>query len=206
MKKLILCGLICLFCSSIFGQTKEFYEKAIGTIQCRDCYFISLDIESKSYSGKIVVDNYALFSYLESVKGLDKQAYKSFMVNLFQDNQPLPMENVNIDETGSFLVGKKFEPYTFRIVETSQTFDAISAQGCTEILKHYFSPEIVEHKTDKTSDCKKLIKLNKKDLFLRPKFDLIEQNNIISKLFEMEIPISLDDISGSLMIAYHRLK
>ncbi len=204
-EKIIMFGLIFILCNSIYGQNSEFYEKAISRLKCRNCYFIPINIESKAYSGKVVVNNYFLFSYLKSVKGFDEKAYKSFMVKLFQGNQPLKMIAVTIDESGSFLVGKDLEKHSFRIVKTSQQFETISSQGCKQIIKYYFSPTVIESETNRKSSCQEMLKFNAKDVFIKPKFDLKEQNNVISKLFEMEIPIYLDDISGSLKIGYHTL-
>jgi len=41
---------------------------------------------------------------------------------------------------------------------------------------------------------------------MKPKYDLIEENNVIVRLFEMDIPTYVDDISGNLKIAYLILK
>ncbi len=128
------------------------------------------------------------------------------MVKLLEDNQTLPMDAVSVDESGFFLVGKNIKKYSFRIMETSQAFETVSAQGCHNIIRYYFSPEMIESETNKKSDCKESIKLNAKDLFMKPKFGLNEENNVISKLFEMGIPVYVDDISGSPKIGYLTLK
>ncbi|MBS1795854.1 MAG: hypothetical protein JSS81_18515 [Acidobacteria bacterium] len=206
MNKVIIIGVIFIFSITVCGQTAKFYEQAIEHLKCRNCYFIPVEVESKSYTGKILVENYQLFSYLKSTKGFDEQAYKSFIIKLFQDKQPLMMDQVNIDETGYFLAGKGIKEFKFRIVQTSQAFETVSVQGCKKIIQYYFSPELVESETNKTIDCRESIKQNAKDLLLKPKFDLNEENNVIVKLFEFDIPIYIDDISGSPIIGYWTLK
>jgi hypothetical protein len=205
MKKILIFGLLVMLSNSIYGQTTKFIEYAVGHLKCRNCYFIPLNVESKAYSGKIIVDNYALFSYLKATKKLDEKGYKSFMLDLLKNNQALTMDAVEVDRE-IFLAGKNIEKYAFRIVRASQSFDDISAQGCKKIIRYYFVPELVESETGKESDCKESIKQNAKDLLIKPKFDLNEQNNIISKLFELEIPIYIDDIAGSPKIGHLTLK
>ncbi len=172
MKKLIFFSLLFLLTYSSFGQTLEFYEKAIGHLKCRSCYYIPLTVESRAYSGKVVVDNYSLFSYLKSAKGFDEQTYQAFMLKLFQENRSLPIGGTEIDESGLFLIGDGLVDHSFRIVKPSQAFETISAQGCKKIIQLYFSPELPESETNKDLSCIGMIKHSKEDLLIRPRIDI----------------------------------
>jgi hypothetical protein len=95
---------------------------------------------------------------------------------------------------------------SFRIVRKSASFDSIAAQGCASFLRYYFSPFPLDIKEASISLCKEVIRREGKDLLIRPRFDLAEQANVISKLFDDKIPISLDEFSGSLRIGYATVK
>lgn len=186
--------------SSAYGQTDEFCDRVISLRDGRSNYFIPINVRSESFSGKVVVESYRLFDYLTATRGFDAKTYKSFMLKFLDENKELEMKGVTIDENRLFLSGENIKKYSFRVVESYQPFEVIYAQGCEELLQYYFAPSLGDSSEKGKSDCKQRIKLNGQDLFMRPKFNLAEQNNVIAKLFEMDIPISLDDISGSLRI------
>jgi hypothetical protein len=207
MKKiLLLYSLASVLGCSAYGQTADFCERVISYRDGRSDYFIPINIKSESFSAKVVVESYALFDYLKATRGLDTKTYKSFMLNLLKEKQELEMKDVAIDDRDFFLSGKNVKEGSFRIVETSQAFEVVFAQGCEELIRYYFSPPLGESNEKGKSSCKENIRLNAKDLFIRPKYDFAEQNNVIVRLFEMDIPIYRDDISGSLTIAYSTLR
>ena len=205
-KKILLFLCASVLCCSTYGQTAEFCELVIDYQHGRNGYFVPIQVKSKSFSGKVVVESYNLFDYLTATRGFDTKTYKSFMLNLLKEKQQLDMKGVSIDDRGLFLAGKNIKERTFRIVESSQAFEVIAAQGCEQLIRYYFSPELGESIDKTVTSCKEKVRLNAQDLLIRPRYDLTEQNNVIARLFEMDIPIYRDDISGSLTIGYHTLK
>ena len=202
MKKLIMFWLVLILSSSIYGQTAKFYEKILSDTKCRYCYFVSLNIQSEFYSGKIVVENGDLFDYFKLTKNFDEKEYKEFMLKLLQENQKLVINGITVDDDRIYLIGKNLKKSSFRIVETSQPFENVSARSCKEFIQYYFAPSLLASKEDEKNNCKEIIKQNAKDLLIKPKFDRAEENNVISKLFDLGIPVHTDDVSGSLRIGY----
>lgn len=202
MGKTIILLLVLSSTVSVFGQTKTFYENILGS-SCWDC-FIALNIKSESFSGRVVVENAELFNYLKDTENLNEKKYKTFISELIKNNRALKMTGIKKDDSGNFLIGNKIQNRTFRVIIASKNFETIAAKGCDDLLDHYFSI-LLKNKLQEKSDCRERIKLNGDDLLMYPKFDLIEQNNVIAKLFELEIPVNLDDISGSLKIAHSRI-
>jgi hypothetical protein len=204
MQKILIFSLILILNFTAFGQTKTFYDSVLGS-ECWGC-FVRLNIESKSFSGPVVVENIELFHYLKATQNYNEQKYKDAIAALLMNKQKLKMPAINIDDTGLFLEGKGIKKHFFRVVGKSKDFESIAGKGCDTLLDHYFGYAEEKGKPYEQTGCRERIKHNETDLFIRPKFDYIEQANVIAKLFEFEIPVNLDDISGSLKIAYSRIK
>ena len=196
---------ISLSCSA-FGQTNGFCETVLTRYEGRSDYFIPINIRAKSFSGKVIVENYNLFDFLKATRGFNLKTYRSYMLDILENNKEIDMKNVAIDAKGFFLFGKNVKENTFRIVGSSKIFDMVFAKGCNELVRYYFSPSIVEPNEKGQSGCKENIKRNGQNLFIRPSSDFAEQNNAVVRLFESDIPVSRDDISGSFTIAYSTLR
>ncbi len=202
MSKTIILLLVLASCVSVFGQTKTFYDNVLGS-SCWGC-FVALNVESDFFSGRVVIENAELFNYLKNTENLDEKKYKSFISELIENKRALKMTGTRKDDSGFFLVGNKVKSHTFRIIIASKDFETIAAKGCDALLDNYFSI-LSKNKPQEKSGCRERIKRNGDDLFMYPKFDMTEENNVIAKLFELEIPVNLDDISGSLKIAHSRI-
>lgn len=199
--------LIILTCSAaVFAQTPEFCDRVLSLRDGRSNYFIPINVRSDLFTGKVVVESFRLNDYLKETKGFDGAAYKTYVMELLERKRELEIKDAAIDRSGFYLSGPALKKYTFRVVVASNEFDIVSAQGCKVLLKHYFSPDLIESTEMGKAGCRESIISSKVDLFMRPKYDLAEQNNVIAALFDMDIPISLDDISQSLRIGYLTLK
>ena len=204
--KILLTLLISVFCGSASGQSPDFFDRVIVDAYGPTNYFIPVQIRSESYSGNVVIQSGDLFEYLKATRGFNARAYKSFMLKLLKEKQPIAIKGVKTDKSGFFLTGKPVKERTFRVIKPSQAFETVASQGCQRLIHHYFWPDVSESNTANEATCIENIKYNRQDLLIRPRYDLAEQNNVIARLFEMEIPISLDDISGSLKIAHMTLR
>ena len=202
MKRVLLLAFVLVLSCSTYGQTTEFLERVISYRDGRSNFFIPINVKSESFSGKVVVESYVLADYLKETRGFDAKTYRSFMLSLLKERQALEMKNVVIDHKRCFLSGKNVKEGSFRIVETSQAFEAVFVQGCDQVIRYYFSPSLPQLSENRKSSCKDIVKQNGADLFIRPRYDFDEQNNVIVRLFEIDIPVYRDDISGSLEIAY----
>lgn len=133
---------------------------------------------------------------------MNEKEYKEFMLKFLQENQKLVINAVTVDEDRIYLVGNNLKKYSFRIVEPSQSFETISTQSCKQFIQYYFAPSPLTLKNEEKSSRKEIIKQNAKDLLIKPEFNQTEESNVISKLFDLGIPVHTDDISGSLRIGY----
>jgi hypothetical protein len=199
---LILCfvGLTCE------AQTQKFIEQVVGWNNSGNDYFIVLRVRSDSFSGTVVAPVYAVSSFLKSQNGFERPEAGKFVLELVETNAELDMKGAVADDTGHFLKGKDLVKRAFRIVEPSQEFQTISSQGCEKIVDHYFAPTVDWADVKGRGSCRDRIWLNGDNLFMRPKYDLTEQSNVILALFKLDIPVHVDDISGSISIAYTMLK
>ena len=206
MKRILLVFWLFILGAPIYCQTAEFIERVVSYRDGRNNYFIPIRVKSEQFTGEVIVENFNLFDYLRMARGFDATAYKPFALNLLKGKSELEMTGAKVDEAGMFLSGKNIKEHTFRIVVPSQAVETVSAKGCEQFIRYYFAPPLTETENQDKLSCKDRIRLNTKDLLMKPKYDLIEENNVIVRLFEMDIPTYVDDISGNLKIAYLILK
>lgn len=207
MKKIkltLLLFVMALYCGVGHGQTKEFVSRAVVDGYGPTYYFIPIHVKSDEFRGTLVVESRELFEYLQHTKGVNADSFKSLMSKALMGGTPLDMKNVSVDKSGLFLEGPNIKERTFRVVKRSPEFESVAAQGCVQLLRYYFSPEISDSK--ETKECKDKIRAHEQDLFIRPRFGLTEQNNVIVMLFKIDIPVTLDDISGSLKIGFRSVR
>ena len=206
MKKSMLNGLLiaCLFWLPVSGQTKEMFDQVLTRLDCENCFYIPLRVESVKFAGQVIVENDDLRRYLIDSRIVNKGNYKDFMLTLLSENGVLRIGEVELDEEKLFLRGKNIRNFTFRVVERSNNFDHIASQGCAFLIDSYFAPRVLWD--NENDDCRKQIKTNAADLFVNPTTPISEQNNLILALFKLNIPIYKDDLSGSLKVGHLTLK
>lgn len=200
--KILFSLFICLgFVQFAIAQSEDFYEKILSYNNCRDCYFIVVEVESEPYSGKIVVESDDLQDFLNKTENLDKAKYKGYIKALLVNKEKFVLRNAQSD--GDFLNVKNVSEHQFRILNESDEVNKIASKGCVSFIKHYFleaSPDPIQN--SESMDCKEFIKSQNKDLSLTKEGAsfLKEQNTIIYRLFNWEIPIRMDHYSGWLTI------
>jgi len=204
----IICSILtlCFLGLSSEAQTQKFVERVVGWHNSGSDYFVALRVRSDAFSGIIVAPVYAISSFLKSQNGLERPEAGRFIVELVEKDAELEMKGTVVDDTGHFLKGRDLTVRAFRIVEPSQEFQTISSEGCEKIIDHYFAPAVDWAGLKKRSGCRDGIWLNGDNLFMRPRYDWKEQSNVILALFKLDIPVHVDDISGSINIAYTMLK
>lgn len=183
------------------AQSDRFYDKVLGFDSCRDCYFIVIEIESEPYSGKVIVENDDLRDFINKTENLDKTTYKEYVKDILLNNKKITLKNAYLKD--SFLYVKNGGEHQFRPLYESEQVNTIASKGCVPFIKYYFFDESLDTiQNPESTDCKEFIKSQNKNLPLTKDGAsfLKEQNTIINKLFEWEIPVRMDHYSGWLTI------
>lgn len=195
-----ICMILLSFGTS-FSQNDRFYSKILDDTS-RNSYFVVIELNSPTFSGRVAVPNQVLFSYLNKAEPLSVQDYKNVLGKAFRDKQAVMIkEEIAIDSSGSFLKGKELPHRAFRVINEIESFSP-NLSDCSRFLDEYFAPNLPTRDRSKSKACGHLIREAGVDLLLKPKISVVKQNTIIALLFENAIPIHIDDISGSLRIGF----
>jgi len=200
--RILLSFFFCL-CLVQFGsaQPGRFYDKVLGYDNCKDCYFIVLEVESEAYTGKVLIENDDLQDFLSKTESLDRVRYREYVKDILINRRKVIIKNSYLD--GDFLNVKNVSERKFRLLNESEKVNKIASRGCVQFLKYYFLEEsLASIQHTESSDCKEFIKSQNKDLsLLRGEASFLkEQNTIVKVLFEWEIPIRMNHYSGWLVI------
>jgi len=90
----------------------------------RHSRFLSFDVASNEYSGKVIIENKHLFGFLQNVKSFNKEQYQSFMKDALLNKNVIKLEKLNSD---------------FIKIESVEKVESLAAKGAQEFVKHYFS-------------------------------------------------------------------
>jgi hypothetical protein len=201
MKVLISFFISLLLIQLAIAQSNSFYDKILDYDKCKDCYFVVIEVESESYTGKVLIENDDLQDFINKTESLDKAKYKEYMKDILLNKKKITVKNAYLK--GSFLDVKNVSEHQFRLLSESKEVNEIASKGCIPFVKYYFLGESLSSIDDtKSTDCNEFIRNQNKNLFLSrdEAAFLKEQNTIIDKLFEWEIPTRMDDYSGLLTI------
>lgn len=210
-KKYIFTGISKILSSILFlmimtlvckSQVFDFYDKVLGFDDCRYCYFISLDVSSDEYTGKVIIENDDLYIFLNKTKGFEKEQYKKFVKELLVSKKPLILENATLDKENYFLNVDKVSEKKFRVLKDSDKFESFFSEGCIATVSHYFlNKSLNSEKNLNSQNCHDYVNNQKKDnLMIRTPLGIGEESSLISKLFEWEIPVRFDSFSGRIVI------
>lgn len=201
MKLLFLFFTILFVTPFVDAQGTDFLEKVLKDDNCRDCYFIVVEVESAPYTGKTVVENDALRAFFIKTDGVLNTAYMDYTKDVILKNRKLIIKDAYLED-GS-IRNKDIDKYEFRVVSEFEEVETIASKGCVPFIKYYFLRESMEAvQSSESTDCMEFIRKQNKDLSLTREgaHEIRKQSAIISKLFEWEIPIKMDHYSGWLTI------
>ena len=103
-----------------------FLERALSDTNYQS-FFIALNIKSRKYEGKAIVENGDLYSYLRRTKKMDKEKYKQVMKELLSTKAALTIKGkINLRKHG------------FIIVPENKSVEAVALKGREEFLRYYF--------------------------------------------------------------------
>lgn len=208
--------IIILFgCISVgFGQTKgnskstrdELFFDGVTKVDCRDCPYVSLNVSSDKYSGRVVISSGLLARYVMETKGLSEKQYLKFIKKLLRNNSSLALENVKMERSISQLTIAR-KPKVESIYNTEYRFDipipmdevsSVASKGCRAFIKYYFLEEDIENESPSDlEDSYKFINERNKTLFLRSSSSAYpELATIVNQLFDWRIRVDFEHYSG----------
>lgn len=200
MKTVRIIFAILIFLMVSNAQDNSFLKTIIGDDECRTCYFISLDIESAAYNGRVVIENDDLFDFVKSTKKLSWGEYKEFAQELLAANQKLDLKGYDVRvnaETALYI--DKISENTFRIVPQIAELEIIASKGCVEFVKEFFIESADATKTKnkpENTNCREFVLSQNKSLSTVRKLSALEESFVIDKLFQWQIPVVNDHYSG----------
>ena len=191
-----------LFIQFAVAQREGVYDKILDYDNCRDCYFIAIEVESEPYFGKVIVENDDLEDFIIKTQNLDKSKYKEYVRDILLKNKKIFLENAYFDQTGSFLNIKDVSEQKFRLLNESDEVNEISSKGCVAFVKYYFLGEsLTSVENEKSTSCSEFITNQNRNLFISQiGVGFSQQTAIIARLFEWGIAVRMDDYSGLLTI------
>lgn len=200
MKTVRIIFAILIFLMVSNAQDNSFLKSIIGDDECRTCYFISLDVESAAYNGRVVIENDDLFDFVKSTKKLSWDEYKEFAQELLAANRKLDLKGYDVRvnaETALYI--DRISENTFRIVPQIPEFEVAASRGCIAFVKDFFIENADAAKANsklESTDCREFILSQNKSLSTVRKLSASEESFVINKLFQWQIPVVNDHYNG----------
>ncbi|MCZ2391532.1 MAG: hypothetical protein LC113_10700 [Acidobacteria bacterium] len=162
-----------------------------------------MEVSSKSYSGKVIIENDELFSFVNDTRGLNEKEYSGFMKDLLMSGKPFILDDAIVGPEGLSLNIEGSSTNQFRLLRPSQELQKILAKGCIATIGHYFLDKSIDSNDNVSSqDCHAYISEQKKgNLMVKLPLAAGEDAALIAKIFEWQIPARIDDLSGRIMIS-----
>jgi hypothetical protein len=110
----------------------KFYDKVLNDFDTNS-YFIALNIKSPYYKGRVIIENYNLYRYLNKSKGFNKEGYLSFMKRLLIHNKILKINN------------NDFPDWKFIKVLPLERVIQIAGRGKNNFVAHYFNGVVLNY-------------------------------------------------------------
>jgi hypothetical protein len=101
---------------------EDFEDKVLNSF-FRYSAFLSLNIISDEYNGRIIIENKHLFLYLNKLKGFNKDQYKAFMKDVLLNKSALKLKKID----SNFIKIKEIE-----------SAEIVASKGKQDFIKQYF--------------------------------------------------------------------
>jgi hypothetical protein len=116
--------------SSCMHSDSIFYDKLLNDFD-RYSWFITIEIKSSEYNGKVIIENDDLFYCLNQTQKLDKEQYKKIIKEKLENNS-------------SIVIGKEsLTKWNFVKVPTIERVNQNAKKGVDEFIKIYFDGKVL---------------------------------------------------------------
>lgn len=113
-----------------FSQNEDYYTKVLTNLKSNG-YYLSINVTSTSYTGKIVIQNVDFYFFLYDTKRIRQKKYIKQIKKYLETETPMPIDNVF------------FEEYKFAKVASSEEIEQDFKLGKTYFLEKYFSDRVL---------------------------------------------------------------
>jgi hypothetical protein len=200
MKALNIVLLLLIFITVSHAQDNWFLRTILDDDYCRTCYFLSIEVESNAYNGRVVLEKDDFFDFVKSTRGLGRSEFKEFAYDMLTNNRKLNLQEheVNVNKDTALSIGTISENL-FRIVPQIPEFEEVASKGCIEFIKEFFIEDADIKETNNNSknvECREFVLGQNKNLSTVRRLSAIEESFVIDKLFHWQIPVINDHYKG----------
>jgi hypothetical protein len=117
--------------AKIDQQGAAFYDKVLRSYSVHSA-FIAIDVQSKEYTGRTVIENAHLYYFFNQIRGYDISDYMAFMKEKLLNKDRISLGNVSLKKWGFFKVS------AIKAVETH------ASNGLEKFIGHYFQGKVIK--------------------------------------------------------------
>jgi hypothetical protein len=191
--------LILLVVPFVRGQQVSYIDRVVDYLDCTYCYFISLNVQSDAYTGKAIIENDNLYTFLHESAGMSKARYGSFVKSLLQSGKSLKIKNATLNPTTKSLDVKRIQGIHFSVVqEPDQEVKDLFKKGCVATISSLFTVNLLNQNLQ---DCEALLSAqNERTFLVRRPINPQSEPALVAQLFDWNVLVRLDDLAGRLVI------
>ncbi|MDR2037079.1 MAG: hypothetical protein LBQ60_04070 [Bacteroidales bacterium] len=112
-------------------ENEEFIKKIISDFD-RYSFFVSIEVESPEYRGRVIIENDDLYHYYNQTQNIDKKKYQEIMHRMLQKELTLKIKN------------EDFNRFNFFKVLNDATIIANTQKGVDNFIKVYFNGRVLK--------------------------------------------------------------
>jgi hypothetical protein len=112
------------------NQDAAFYDKVLGNYSLHST-FIATDVQSKEYTGRVVIENGDLYYFFRQTRGYDQKSYMAFMRERLLNKDRISLGNVSLKKWG------------FYKVAAINSVEKHASNGLEKFIDHYFQGIVI---------------------------------------------------------------
>lgn len=108
-------------------QNEGFYDKVLEYNDSFSGYYIALNLKSKEYTGRVIIENTLLKFYIEKIYPEEKNMYKEMIKQILKEKSILDIKDESMEQWG------------FLRAINDDELDVMRSKGKKEFINTYFS-------------------------------------------------------------------
>ncbi len=125
---------VVLLCATILRAQYSFDDVVMDSESCvSSCYYLSIEVESRAYSGRVVITSRNVFSFLKLRADLHGGDHRETARQLLENNMRLDLNEYEVRvNAGTALFIDGISENLFGIVPKIPEFEAVASRGCVD--------------------------------------------------------------------------